>query len=264
MLIVFSYAVILAIEFVLVAWVHRGDAAPAASASQLFKAWFAEAVTAPRIFCWQQPFRSRRYPDHLPVQTGRRGVVLVHGFVCNRGFWNRWMPKLLDQGVPFVAVNLEPVFGSISNYDVIIEAAVRRIEQATGQAPVIVGHSMGGLAIRAWMSTHRGSHRIHRAITIGSPHHGTWLARFGMSRNSREMAQATVWQTALHAKEAAPLFERYTCFYSNCDNVVFPASTATLPGADNRHIPGIAHVQLADHAAVFDEVLVWTREGKLA
>jgi triacylglycerol lipase len=253
-LLVFGYALFLALELVLVWCVHGNDPAPKASASQLAKAWLAEVLTAPRIFCWQQPFRSKREPDHLPASPGRRGVVLVHGFVCNRGFWNRWMPRLRAHGVPYVAVNLEPVFGTISDYAPILDDAVRRVEQATGMPPVLVGHSMGGLAIRAWYAS-RGAGRAHRVVTIGSPHRGTWLARFATTQNAREMALGTDWQRALEALEPAQHFERFICFYSHCDNVVFPASTATLPGADNRHLAGMAHVHMADHPAVFDTVL---------
>ena len=257
--IVFGYAVFLAIEFVMVWFLHGDDPSPKASAAQLLIAWFGEVHTAPRVFCWQQPFFSQRVPDFLPDGSERRGVVLVHGFVCNRGLWNRWTPRLRDHGVPFVAVNLEPVFGTISDYASIIEQAVRRLEQATGLPPVLVGHSMGGLAIRAWLSAFGGNTRVHRVITIGSPHRGTWLGRFGMSRNAREMAMGTDWQRALEANEKAEHFERFTCFYSHCDNIVFPASTATLPGADNRHVAGSAHVQLLDQPEVLNEALAWAR-----
>ena len=47
----------------------------------------------------------------------------------------------------------------------------------------------------------------------------------------------------------------FTCWYSNCDNIVFPASTATLAGADNRLIRGVAHVDLAFHPVVMGESL---------
>ncbi|MEO8155596.1 MAG: alpha/beta fold hydrolase [Rhizobacter sp.] len=263
-LIVFGYALFLAIEFVLVWFVHGSDPAPRASASQLFRAWIGEVVTAPRVFCWQQPFRAQLEPDFLPHAAGRRGVVLVHGFVCNRGLWNRWLPHLRAQGVPFVAVNLEPVFGTISDYAAIIETAVQRVEQSTGMAPVLVGHSMGGLAIRAWLAAFKSGERVHRVITIGSPHRGTWLGRFGMSRNAREMALGTDWQRALEARESTQHFERFTCFYSHCDNIVFPASTATLPGAHNRHVLGSAHVQMLDQPEVLSDVLAWVRPASPA
>ena len=59
------------------------------------------------------------------------------------------------------------------------------------------------------------------------------------------------------SREPAQRFERFTCFYGHCDNIVFPASTATLPGADNRHVAGCAHVQMAHQDEVFSEVLRW-------
>ena len=82
-------------------------------------------------------------------------MLFVHGFFCNRGLWNPWMRRLRAAGIPFVAVNLEPVFGSIDSYASIVEAAVRSLEQATGGAPVIVAHSMGGLAVRSWLQDER-------------------------------------------------------------------------------------------------------------
>jgi len=257
LLIVFGYALFLAIEFVMLWFVNRGDAAPRASIAQLFVAWWGEVITAPQVFCWRQPFRSNAEPDYLPEGSSRRGVVFVHGFVCNRGLWNPLMARLRRLGVPFVAVNLEPVFGSIDAYASIIDAAVRRIEAATGRPPVIVAHSMGGLAARAWLAVHEGDAHVHRVITIGSPHRGTFLGRFGFAPNTRQMRLASRWQQGLASREPAQRFNRFTCFYGHCDNIVFPASTATLPGADNRHLAGIAHVHMAHHDEVFNEVLRW-------
>ncbi|MEY4563088.1 MAG: hypothetical protein RLZZ618_2365 [Pseudomonadota bacterium] len=259
--IVLGYASFMALEFVVMRLVHRDDPAPRATLAQLVKSWWGEIVTAPRIFCWQQPFRSRRFADHLPAGSRAHGVVLVHGFVCNRGFWNRWMQELRRRNIPFVAVNLEPILGSIADYGSIIEHAVRQIEVTTGRAPVIVGHSMGGLAARVWMAEHRGAVRAHRVITIGSPHQGTWPARFGWSTNAREMRQTSALQTGLQAQESAQSNARFTCFYGHCDNIVFPASSGTLPGADNRHLHGVAHVHMADHPAVFAEALHWIAAG---
>ena len=212
---------------------------------ELARAWLGETTTAPRVFCWRQPFRWHAVPDLLEPQTGRRGVVFIHGFVCNRGFWNPWMQELRARGHCFAAVNLEPVFGSIDDYVAIVEAAVARVADATGMPPVLVCHSMGGLAARAWLQANNARQRIHRVITIGSPHHGTWLARFSRLPNGMQMARAGRWLRALAQVEDPALHARFTCWYSNCDNIVFPASTATLAGADNRLVRGVAHVQLA-------------------
>jgi triacylglycerol lipase len=217
-----------------------------------------EVCAAPRVFCWRQPFFSQRFPDHLPTGAqGRRGVLLVHGFVCNRGLWNPWFEKLMRNDTPFVAVNLEPVFGSIDDTIAIIEAGVRQLEDCTGVPPVVVAHSMGGLALRRWWAENGDDGRIHHAITIGTPHHGTWLARFAMSRNTRQMRRHSPWLATLAAREPLGRGARFTCFYSHCDNIVFPPATATLPGADNRHLPGQPHVHMADRPEPWVELQRW-------
>jgi len=258
LLIVFGYALVLAIEFALLRRAHGDDPAPRATPAQLITAWWSEVRSAPRVFCWQQPFRSRVWPDHLPADSkGRRGLLLVHGFVCNRGLWNPWLARLRAAGVPYVAVNLEPVFGSIDDYMVLLEDAVQRLERVTGVAPVAVAHSMGGLALRRWWAERGDDARLHHAVTIASPHGGTWLARFAMTRNARQMRQRSGWLQTLAQREPASRAARFTCFYGHCDNIVFPASTATLAGADNRHLAGVAHVHMASRPEPFDEVLRW-------
>jgi len=256
--IVLGYALVLAIEFTLLHHAHGDDPAPRATPAQLLTAWLGEVRSAPLVFCWRQPFRSALWPDHLPAESnGRRGLLLVHGFVCNRGLWNPWLAKLLDAGTPFIAVNLEPVFGSVDDYIGIVGQAVQRLEQATGGAPVIVAHSMGGLAVRRWWAESGNDRRAHHVVTIGTPHRGTWLARFAMTDNGREMAQGSAWLQALSAREPADRAARFTCFYSHCDNIVFPPSTATLPGADNRHLAGVAHVHMTSRPEPWAEVQRW-------
>jgi triacylglycerol lipase len=101
-------------------------------------------------------------------------------------------------------------------------------------------------------------------VTIGSPHRGTFLGRFGHAHNTRQMCLGSEWQLQLASREPPLRFERFTCFYGHCDNVVFPASTATLPGADNRHVAGVAHVHMAHQEEVFHEVLRWVDSTSVA
>ena len=256
--ILLGYALFLGLEFIALHMVQEPGPAPRARAGQLLRAWWGEVLTAPRVFFWRQPFRSRAEPDHVPDQAGgARGVVLVHGFVCNRGLWNPWMRELRAHNTPHIAVNLEPLFDSIDRYPQIIEAAVARLESITGAPVVVVGHSMGGLAIRAWLRQFQADARVHRVITIGSPHQGTWLARYGHTINGKEMRQRGPWLTALAAAEPATRSARFTCFYGHCDNIVFPAAAGTLPGAENLHVPGTAHVHMAFQPVVFNEVCRW-------
>jgi len=250
------YLLVLAVEFVLMHRANRADPAPRARRGQVLAAWWAETRASLAVFGWRQPFRHRSQPDWLPAQpTGRRGVVLVHGFMCNRGLWLPWFARLRAQGHAFVAVDLEPPLGSIDDYAATLDDAVRRVTQATGRAPVLLCHSMGGLAARAWLRAHAGDARVHRVLTLGTPHGGTWLGRFSSAVNGRQMRLAGDWVLTLLRAEPAARAGRFTCWYSNCDNIVFPASTAALAGADHRFVAGVAHVQMACHPAVMDACL---------
>ncbi|HVZ44099.1 MAG TPA: alpha/beta fold hydrolase [Ramlibacter sp.] len=257
LVIAFAHAWVLAWEGILVWFVSRGDTAPRPSPAELAAAWWAEVWCAPRVFYWRQPFRWRAVPDDLGSHTrGKRGIVFIHGFVCNRGLWTPWLERVRKRGHAYVAVNLEPVFGSIDDYAEIIESAVRDVASATGMPPVLVCHSMGGLAARAWLRKAADASRAHRVITIASPHAGTWLARFSHVINGSQMRRGGSWLLQLAADEAGRPRPPFTCWYTHCDNIVLPASTATLAGADNRLVLGAAHVDLAFHPRVMDETLL--------
>jgi len=254
-LVALGYALFLGLEFVLLArhGVDLQHLRP--SVAQLLRAWCGEVLRTPLVFCWRQPFRWHAEPDHLPAAAqGRRGVLLVHGFVCNRALWNPWMRALRARGVPFVAVDLEPPFGSIDRYVPALRDAAGRLEAATGQPPLVVAHSMGGLAARAWLAEGVGP-VPYRVMTIATPHGGTWLARYALTRNGFEMQRDGAWLKRLAAREAPDHGRRFVCFYGHCDNIVFPISTATLPGADNRHLAATAHVQMVYHPEVFQAAL---------
>ncbi|MBS0610858.1 MAG: alpha/beta fold hydrolase [Proteobacteria bacterium] len=247
-------------QFLIMARASRNDPTPRPTPAQLLRAWRAETRWAGMVFGWWQPFRTHAVPDWLPPctpgQLAPRGVVLVHGFLCNRAFWTPWFAPLRARGHAFVAVTLEPAFGSIDDYAATIDAAVRRVTEATGQPPLIVGHSMGGLAIRAWLrAMPEGEARVQRVVTIGSPHDGSWAAMYAHSIIGQQMRLHSPWVRTLRAQEPLERMALFTCWYSNLDNAVYPPITATLEGADNRFIEGLAHVEMAFDARVVGSCL---------
>ena len=254
LLIFFFYGLVMGLMFASLHHINR-DSQP--SALQLLRAWVLELISVERIFAWQQPFAEQAVPDYLPEQCQQRGVLLLHGFTCNRGLWNGWMRRLRSAGHPFIALTMEPAFGSIDAYCDQIGAAVAKLQQLGGQAPVIVGHSMGGLALRAWL---RREHLqaiqpdLHRCITIGTPHFGTLMANFSLARNARQMRCGSRWLAELAQQESLN-GAGFDCYYSACDQIVCPSSTAMLPGARVIELPAIGHLSMLFHPPLFADLL---------
>lgn len=249
----------LAVEFL---WLYRsfGSADGIRPARLvLARALLAECRVSPMVFFGRQPFRCNSYPDApCAVATKFRGVLLVHGFFCNRGIWNPWLRQFYRSGRAFSAVDLEPVFGPIDAYVETIDAAARKLRHATGKRVVVVAHSMGGVAVRAWLASRDAGDLVHHVVTIATPHGGTRMASRSHSANATQMAIGSAWLTALSAAESNQTGRvsrtPVTCFWSECDNIVFPVRAATLVGADNIRLGGVPHVAMVYHPTVLDTV----------
>lgn len=187
-------------------------------------------------------------------------VLLLHGWGCNSGYWVRLVPRLDAAGISHARLDLEPMLGDIDDYVPMVDAAIDDLCQATGaRQVVIVAHSMGGLVARATLRD-KGSARIARIIMLGTPHHGTELARFGPGRNARQMrfagaASAGSWLAALAATETPAKRALMTSIFTHHDNIVAPQTSSYLPGARNLEFGGIGHVALGRSRPVLDCVM---------
>jgi len=101
-----------------------------------------------------------------------------------------------------------------------------------------------------------GHASIARVITLGTPHHGTTIANFGIGINCGEMnwlgraeeGTSSEWLHKLAATEDSAKRAVILSIYSHHDNIVSPQISSHLPGAENIAISGIGHVALAlDH-----------------
>ena len=200
-----------------------------------------------------QPFESFWLGrDRLAHCAARRvPLLLIHGYQCNRGFWFWLRPGLEAAGWTVATHSMEPVFADIDNY---AEGIARRIEEvlaATGASQVIlVGHSMGGLASRAYLRRH-GAGKVARLITLGTPHQGTLLARLGLGPNARQMRIGSAWLNAL----AAALPPASVSIFSYHDNYVFPQEAgAHLEGATHVAIGGVGHIGMAVSPQVLERL----------
>lgn len=210
------------------------------------------------VTSWHVPRGRARmtvHPDsaHLPV-------LLVHGYGCNSGYWAHLEPLLDCERISHASIDLEPVAAGIDDYAPLIEARVRELCAATGAARIaIVAHSMGGLAARAWLRAF-GSARMAALVTLGTPHHGTALARFGLGANAAQMRRDSPWLRALAAAESRDVRARIVSLYTHHDNIVAPQASSVLAGARNVAFGGVGHVALGSDPRVLAEVLRVLRE----
>ncbi len=230
---------------------------PRTSLARVLAVWWRESMTSQRMFLWRFPFRSRA-DDPIPHDPHRPALLLIHGYLCNRAVWQ----PLLDSGVlhdcTIATVDLEPLFADIDRYADSVQVALTRLLEASGAArAILVCHSMGGIAARAYLRRH-GDARVARVITLATPHHGTVFGRFGLGRNARQMAAGSDYLARLAASEGAALRAKFVCIASRDDNLIVPRSSPLLPGAGERTLEGVGHLALvADERAwriVADEV----------
>lgn len=208
------------------------------------------------------PWLERR--DRDPPSAGRpvrscappcgRPVLLIHGILCNRGIWRTWFRPLDSAGFgPVRAVDLEPLLGDLDAHARTVAQTLEELQRECAGARVsIVAHSMGGLVARAALRR-AGPDVIRDIVTIASPHHGTALARWSLSRPARQMRPGSPWLRALAALETPEV--PITSLYSAQDNLVVPARSAVLDGARAREFAGVGHMGLLFRRACVDAAI---------
>ncbi|VXB02042.1 alpha/beta fold hydrolase [Massilia sp. 9I] len=222
--------------------------------------FFEEFSTSMLQSSWTMPRASARTRIH--PGSAAPPVLLLHGYGCNSGYWSHLLPRLDAAGISHATVDLEPIMGDIDGYAPLVERAVESLRAATGaDRVVIVAHSMGGLVARAWMRAF-GTARVARVITLGSPHHGTCLAAFGLGLNAAQMRRMAkdeppecAWLRALAQGEDAAARALVTSIFSHQDNIIAPQTSSELPGARNLAFGGVGHVALGRNPRVLDAVM---------
>ena len=223
---------------------------------QVWRASCQETVNCYRTFYFNQIFRVNGVWSAPRDNAKKIPVLLLHGFFCNRGLWVDFAADLVDQGHPCEGITMEPAFGSITDYARGIEVAIDALIAKTGASKIaLVGHSMGGLAARSYLQDF-GSKKIAKVITLGTPHQGTWLARFGHGANAKQMALSSDWLNALaqHEKQSG-VGDLFTVILTWYDNIVFPQGKQSIPDAKLIAVTGMGHISMLFNSEVKDMVL---------
>jgi len=191
---------------------------------------------------------------------GPRPIIVLHGYAMNRA-------NFLPLAWRIARAGLGPVFGF--EYWTLgrTAAAARRlgwfvdqVRAATGAAEVdVIGHSMGGVVGRYYVSLAGGDGIVRHLITIGSPHSGTEASRLGIGHPMRELVLGSPLLTRL-AAAPPPARTRITVVWSRGDALVPGARQLALPGAEAVMFPDLGHVTLLTSRQVARVVIERLRE----
>lgn len=173
-------------------------------------------------------------------------VILVHGLYHNPSAWMFYRPAFAGRGFGPVVTVRYPSFGS--SFDALVDtldATVRDLGRTLpgGPPPLLVGHSLGGLVIRAWLARQDGAPAIRGVITLGTPHQGSTLAFLGVGALARSLTFKGALVQRIEQMEHRPGVP-CVAIRSDLDNMVLPLEGLRIrtPGWQELAGPPVSHV----------------------
>ena len=163
-------------------------------------------------------------PDGYPP------LIFVHGFGGNRGNFllMSWYLRLLGRRRSYkIHFDSEQ---SIKSMTAALARFINDVRKVTGENQVeIVAHSLGGLISRLAISKYRLSPHVKTLITLGSPHHGTYSARYANTAIIKEIRPDSKLIKELEKKHW-PKGVRGVTFWSKNDLMILPSESAAMDG----------------------------------
>ncbi len=193
------------------------------------------------------------------VEAAGTPILLVHGMVDNRSIFTLLRSGLRRRGFGrVVTMNYSPLTSDVRVAAARLAEEVEAIVAETGYERIhIVGHSMGGLIARYYVTRLGGDVRVHTLVTLGTPHHGTYTAYGWPSQLCRQLRPGS----SLMRELASPMpvcQTRFVCYWSDLDQMIFPQRNAALehPAISTRNIAlhGVGHMSLPIFGSVVHSI----------
>ena len=193
----------------------------------------------------------------LPGATnkGPRPVILLHGYAMNRA-------NFVPLAYRLARAELGPIYGF--EYWTLGRVAagarqlgwfVDEVREATGSAEVdLVGHSMGGVVARYYVTLAGGDPYVRNLITLGSPHSGTDVSKLGIGHPTRELVLGSKLVDRL-ASAPQPGHARMTLIWSRSDALVPGAWQSAIPSSEVIMYDDLGHVALLGSRRVAADII---------
>jgi triacylglycerol lipase len=188
-------------------------------------------------------------PTHDPI-------LFVHGWNASSSTWSTMVSRFKADGW----TSAELVNWSY-NYRQSNATTAQQIQQkvdsilaATGATKVdIITHSMGPLSARYYVRYIEDG-KVDALVSLGGANHGTNTASFCFDISCVEMRPGSTFLTNLNSVDETWGVPRYATWWSPCDGVINPQTSALLDGATNTQTACISHSALHEDAGVYQQV----------
>jgi pimeloyl-ACP methyl ester carboxylesterase len=171
-------------------------------------------------------------------------VALVHGAGHNGSAWGTWEPRLRAAGFRrLVALEYKAAAQSMTALASDLGQRLERICERAGSDRVhVIGHSLGGFALRVWHDLMDGAPILGAAVTLGSPHQGLPWARLpGTPPTLRDLGSGSWLHRELQHWSAE--HTRWTTIAGARDRLV-PPRFAGLDGPPTSTLRHLGHMGL--------------------
>ena len=182
-------------------------------------------------------------------------LMLVHGLYHNSSAWIFHRPRLEKAGYTTTMFK----YGSFRALDTVMEQFEQHIRQIEGvypnRKPVLIGHSLGGVLIRAWLLNPDNHKRIAGVITLGTPHGGSRLAMLGFGAMVKHI---TPQADLIKALKNAERIDALPCvsLLSSTDEMVLPSENLLPPNEwQARLIHNVNHYGLLTNSMIGQAIL---------
>jgi pimeloyl-ACP methyl ester carboxylesterase len=183
------------------------------------------------------------------VEAAGTPILLVHGMGDNRSIFTLLRRGLLRRGFGRVrTLNYSPLTADVRTAAALLALEVEQLVAETGYERVhVVGHSLGGLIARYYVTRLGGDQRVHTLVTLGTPHSGTYSAYALPSRLCRQLRPGSGLMREL-AEPVPGCRTRFLAYWSDLDQLVLPQAHARLEHPDlaahNIEVHGLGHMSL--------------------
>jgi hypothetical protein len=183
------------------------------------------------------------------VEAAGTPILLVHGMVDNRSIFTLLRLGLRRRGFGRVStMNYSPFTGDVRVAAAQLAEQVEALVAETGYERIhVVGHSMGGLIARYYVTRLGGDERVHTLVTLGTPHQGTYTAYGWHNGLTRQLRPGSALMRELD-QPAPGCRTRFLVYWSDLDQMVFPQRNAALTHPDlsvrNVDLHGVGHMSL--------------------